>query len=78
MMMIDPAKGWFEIGKIPTFELNEVVLGKDEYIDKSSSRVSHLFNNTWLCRYLRPRKFVFDNGYEFKEDFNPLLKDFGI
>ena len=40
--------------------------------------VSHLFNNTWICRYPRPRKVVFDNLSEFKRDFNHLLKDFGI
>ena len=34
MAMIDPATGWFEIGKIPTFNLEEVALGNDEYIDK--------------------------------------------
>ena len=37
-----------------------------------------MFNNTWLFRYLCPRKVVFDNGSEFKQDFNPLLKDFNI
>ena len=40
--------------------------------------VIHLFNNTWLCRYLRLQKVVFDNRSEFKWDFTPLLKDFGI
>ena len=47
-------------------------------MDKSSARVSQLFNNTFLCRYPRPRKVVFDNGYEFKQYFTPLLKDFAI
>ena len=59
MTMIDPTTGWFEIVKIPTFDLNEVVIGNDEYMDKSSVRVNHMFNNTWLCRYPRPRKVVF-------------------
>ena len=35
-----------------------------------------MFNNTWICRYPRPRKVVFYNGSEFKRDLNPLLKDF--
>ena len=64
--MIDPATGWFEIVDIPMFDLKEVTLGNDEYIDKSSARVSQLFNNTWVCRYPRPRKVVFDNSSEFK------------
>ena len=49
MTMIYPTTGWFKIVKIPTFDLYEVMEGNDEYIDKSSSRVSQLFNNTWLC-----------------------------
>ena len=76
--MIDPATGWFDIFKIPTFDLEEVTLGNDEYIDKSSTSISHMFNNTWIRRSPRPRKVVFDNGSEFKQDFTPLLKDFNI
>ena len=76
--MTDPATGWFEIFKIPTFDLDGVTSGNDGYIDKLSTRVSHLFNSTCLCIYLRPHKVVFDNGSEFKEDFTPFLKDFDI
>ena len=76
--MIDPGTGWFEIVEIPMFDLEEVALGNDEYIDKSSDRVSQLFKNTWLCIYPRPRKVVFDNVSEFKQDFAPFLKYFDI
>ena len=31
-----------------------------------------------MCRYLHPRKFVFDNGSDFKRDFTSLLKEFDI
>ena len=48
--MIDPATGLFDISEIPTYDLEEVTIGNDEYIDKSSARVSQLFNNKWLCR----------------------------
>ena len=34
MTMIDPTTGWFEIVKIPMFDLKEVTGGNDEYIDK--------------------------------------------
>ena len=78
MTMIDPATGWFDIFKIQTFDLDEVMAGNDEYIDKSSVRIIQLFYNTWLCRYPHPHKVVFDNGSEFKRDFTPLLKDFNI
>ena len=76
--MIDPDTGWFEIVKIQTFDLNKVAKGNDEYIDKSSDRVSHQFNNIFLCRYPCPRKVVFDKGSEFKWDSTPLIKDFDI
>ena len=62
---IDPATGWFEIIELPEKE-------------KSSARISQLFNTTWLARYPRPRKVIFDNGTEFKKDFLPPLHDFAI
>ena len=76
--MIDPTTSWFENFEIPTFDLDKVTAGNDYYIDKSSARVSHLFNNNWLCRYPRPRKFMFENGSDFKQDFNSLLKESNI
>ena len=64
MTFVDPATGWFEIAEIT---------------DKTNARFSLIFNNTsWLSRYPRPRKVIFDNGKKFKTDFLPLLKDFGI
>ena len=76
--MIDPDIGWFEILEIPMFNLNEVALVNDAYIDKSFVRVSQLFNNTWICRYPRTHKVVFDKCYEFKRYFTTLIKDFDI
>ena len=72
MKMIDPAKGWFEIVKVPMYDLDEVTGSNDEYIHNSSARMSQLFNNKWISRYLRPRKVVFYKGSEFKQDFTPL------
>ena len=65
MTFIDPATGWFEVAEVPS-------------IDKSSARISNLFDDVWLSRYPRPNKVIFDNGSEFKKDFLPLLKDFKI
>ena len=70
--------GWFGIIYIQMFKIYEVTLGTDEYIDKSSVRVSHSFNNTLLSRYSCPRNFVFDKISEFKQYFTPMLKDFDI
>ena len=39
MTMIEPNTGWFEIFKIPRFDLEKVTVGYDEYIYKSSARV---------------------------------------
>ena len=49
-----------------------------EFIDKSSARISRLFDHIWLSRYPRPKEVIFDNGSEFKKDFIPLLKDWSI
>jgi Integrase core domain. len=78
MTFIDPATGWFEIAEVPTYDLDEVKAGNKEYIDKTSARISLLFNNYWLSRYPPPVEVVYDNGSEFKKDFQPLIEDFDI
>ena len=60
------------------FDHYEVAVGNDEYIDNSSARLIQVFNNTLLIIYLRPCKVVFENGSKIKQDFTPLIKDFGI
>ena len=69
--MIDPATGWFDIVKILAFDLDEVKAGNYEYIDKSSTRVSQLFKNTWIYIYPRPQKIIFDNSSDFKRYLTP-------
>jgi transposase InsO family protein len=83
MTMVDPATGWFEIAQVPVFDIvwkdNDSIDTRDKSaLDKSSARISQLFNQVWLSRYPRPNKVVFDNGSEFKKNFVPLLKDFSI
>lgn len=81
MTMMDPATGWFEIVEVPNYIVENIVDKKkttETIIDKSSARISRLFEQTWLARYPRPREVVFDNGSEFKKDFVPLLKDMSI
>ena len=60
------------------YDGNEVTVVNDMYIDESSVSVRQFFNNTRVSRYQRQRKFVFDDGYEFKQYFTPFLKDFFI
>ena len=78
MAMIDPETGLFEIFEVPTFYLNELTDGNDEYIDKSSVRVIQLFNKKWICRYPRLQKVVFETISEFEQGFTTFLVDFYI
>ena len=74
--MIDPVTGWFEIVEVPNYIVENLNKSQDQsFIDKSSARISRLFNQTRLSRYPRPTEVIFDNGSEFKKDFIPLLKD---
>jgi hypothetical protein len=63
--MIDPVTRWFEIIQVPAD-------------DKSSARISQLFNIAWLSRYPRPRYITYDNGTEFKAHFKTLCRQYGL
>ena len=78
MTMVDPATGWFEIAEVPYYNIDDVKNDEQSYIDKSSARISRIFDQTWLSRYPRPKEIIFDNGSEFKMHFMTLLKDFDI
>ncbi len=79
MTMIDPVTGWFEIVEVPNYIVEDVENKTTrETVDKTSARISRLFDQVWLSRYPRPRRVIFDNGSEFKKDFVPLLKDWSI
>ena len=79
MTMLDPVTGWFEIVEVPNYVIEDIKHKTTrETVDKTSARISRLFDQTWLSRYPRPRRVIFDNGSEFKKDFVPLLKDWSI
>ena len=79
MTMIDRVTGWFEIVEVPNYIVEDLQNKTTrESVDKTSARLSRLFDQTWLSRYPRPNKVIFDNGSEFKKDFVPLLKDWSI
>ena len=65
MTMIDPTTGWFEIAEVP-------------YEDLGSARLSLIFNKTWLARYPRPTKIVYDNATNLKKHFKDLILAYGI
>ena len=76
MTMVNPDRDRCKFFKILTFHLDDITRKNDEYIDKPYSRVSHIFQNTWLSRYPHSRKLVFENVSDLKRDFTPLLKYF--
>jgi hypothetical protein len=61
---IEKATGWLEFTAI---------------LNKTSYHVSILFDSTWLCRYPRPARVLYDNGTEFvRQEFQELLQSYGI
>ena len=48
--MIDPTTGWLEIV---------------QYNNKEDATIENLVEQTWLCRYPRPKIITYDRGNEF-------------
>jgi hypothetical protein len=63
LTMIDPATNWFEVTPI---------------VNKEAATVMEAFNNEWLSRYPRPQFIGFDNGSEFKAQFQETCDNYGI
>jgi len=81
LTMIDPATGWFEIIELPLASVTVTREGKEiteVIIDKSSASVAKLFNKQWLSRYPRSKNIIYDNGSEFKLNFEALCKSYGL
>ena len=94
LTMIDPATSWFEVVELPVVKhaqttpttrgkgkstINtDYTVDKQTYFDKSSSQISQLVYNTWLCRYPRCQQIIYDNGSEFKLHFAALCDSYGI
>jgi len=60
MTFLDPVTGWFEIAEVPQYLIKDI--NTEEFrlnIDKSSARISQIFNNVWLSRYPQPQKVIF-------------------
>ncbi len=85
LTMIDPASSWLEVVELPTISrlMTRTVNGKErtieeEIFDKSSDRISRLVNKICLCRYPRCRYLIYDNGSEFKINFETVCDSIGI
>jgi hypothetical protein len=85
LTMINPPTSWFEVVELPLVrQLKTIkVNGKEssiikEIFDKTSERIARLVNKTWLNRYLRCRYIIYNNGSEFKLNFEYLCETYGI
>jgi hypothetical protein len=62
--MCDPATGWFEVAEIK---------------DKTAEATAKILDQTWFCRYPRPKRCISDNGNEFLgKEFQELLQSYGV
>eukprot|EP00804_Cyclotella_cryptica_P023910 CCRYP_010028-RA/>CCRYP_010028-RA protein AED:0.35 eAED:0.68 QI:0/0/0/1/0/0/6/0/715 len=89
--MIDPATSWFEIVELPVTEFDSVTptgkkgrkgtnthnKPKEAYFDKSSAQVGSLVNKIWFSHYPRCQVITYDNGSEFKLNFETLCESYG-
>ena len=62
--MIDPVTGWFEVAALQD--------------NPNANEIQRLFDSYWLARYPRPVEIGFDNGSEFKMEFQDLCKNMGL
>jgi hypothetical protein len=85
LTMIDPATSWFKFVELPLVHRlkTATVNGKEssiveEIFDKTSERIAWLINKMWLSRYPRCHYIIYDNGSEFKLNFENLCVTYGI
>ncbi len=85
LTMIEPATSWFAIVELPLIRRLKTIAvdGKEssiveEIFNETSERIAGLVNKTWLSRYPRCRYIIYDNGSEFKLNFEHLCVTYGI
>jgi hypothetical protein len=85
LTMINPATSWFEVVELPLVrQLKTITVNSkessivEEIFDKTFERIAWLINKTWLSRYPRCCYIVYDNGSEFKLNFEYLCVTYGI
>jgi hypothetical protein len=85
LTMINPATSWFEVVELPLVRRLKTITvnGKEssiveEIFDKISERIARLVNKKWLSRYPRFCYIIYDNGSEFKLNFEYLCETYGI
>jgi hypothetical protein len=85
LTMIDPATSWFEVVELPLVRRLKTITvnGKESSIvekifGQTSERIARLVNKMWLSRYPRCRYIIYNNGSEFKLNFEYLCETYGI
>jgi hypothetical protein len=85
LTMINPATSWFKVVELPLVrQLKTVtVCGKEssieeEIFNKTSEHIAWLANKTWLSKYPRCCYIIYDNGSEFKLNFEYLGVTYGM
>ncbi len=85
LTMINPATSWFEVVELPLVRRLKTITvnGKEssiveEIFDETFERIARLVKKTWLSRYPRCRYIIYDNGSEFKLNFEYLCDIYGI
>ncbi len=82
LTIIDAATSWFEVVDLPLVRQLKLITvnGKESSIveeisDKTSEHIAWLVNKTWLNRYPRCCYIIYDNGSEFKLNFEYLCEN---
>jgi hypothetical protein len=85
LTMINPATSWFMIVELPLVRRLKTIAvdGKEssiveEIFDKTSEHIAWLINETWLSGYPKCHYIIYDNGSEFKLNFEYLCVTYGI
>jgi hypothetical protein len=85
LTMINHVTSWFKIVELPLVRRLKTLAvdGKEssiveEIFDKTSERIVWLVNKTWLSRYPRCCYITYNNGSEFKLNFEYLCVTYGI
>jgi hypothetical protein len=82
---IDPATSWFEVVELPLVcRLKTITVNSkessivEEIFDKTFEHRARLINKMWLSRYPRCCYIIYNNGSEFKLNFEYLCETYGI
>ena len=68
--------------KIQLLTMVDACLGWPEFAvihNMTAKHIAHAFDRSWLCRYPRPSKCIYDNGSEFiGREFQEMLESYSI